>query len=503
MKVLYGLSWRLLHRCHCPKDRALHPEVARLAPGQHHITWPLFAERTAFRLPTMALFGILCALVYLLTLELSGSRWGALAAALLMAAQPRAFFHAKTASFDLPAAFFWLATSYAYWRALRRKWYNWPSLLTGILFGLFLATKLQSFFLPFALAVHWLIYGVLQRRAGKPWPTPGPLLWMALLGPMVLLLCWPWLWHDTFSRFADYLHFHWTHVHYNFEYLGTNYNTPPFPWHVPFVMLFTTAPVMLLTLAAAGIGSMFFHRLAVDAATGQPFPGGQGAPRCFLLLIGALPIALFAKTTVPIFGATKHWLATMPVLAICAGIAVSSLLERLYQELRIQHQLRQRLIAALVLWVGVAPSVVETARSHPFALSHYNALAGGAPGGADLGMNRQFWGYSVFPLLPAFNRWLPQGARLYLHDWNYDSYIMYIRDGLLRPDLVDAGMEIDGIRASDAALVIHERHFNKYDYMIWQTYGHLRPIKVLTLDGVPLVSVYRRSPEENWPTSAP
>ena len=46
--------------------------------------------------------------------------------------------------------------------------------------------------------------------------------------------------------------------------------------------------------------------------------------------------------------------------------------------------------------------------------------------------------------------------------------------------------------ASQIALVIHERHFNRHDYLIWTEYGTVRPSYVLTYGGVPLVSVYVR-----------
>jgi len=103
-------------------------------------------------------------------------------------------------------------------------------------------------------------------------------------------------------------------------------------------------------------------------------------------------------------------------------------------------------------------------------------------------MNRQFWGYSVNTLLPWLNATLPRGARLFPHDWNHDSWDMYLRERQLRPDIVETG----AVAGSDAALVIHEQHFNDFDYAIWDEYGHVQPAQVLTLDGVPLVSVYLR-----------
>jgi 4-amino-4-deoxy-L-arabinose transferase-like glycosyltransferase len=178
MKLLYGLSWRLLHRCDCAQESQWHAGASVLKAGKHR-TLGWFSEITAFRFPTMICFALLCMLVFCWSLEAhrlrtgtDGGHAGAVAAALLMAAQPRAFFHAETASFDLPAAMLWFACAYAYWRALASKRQVLAGLTVGVLYGLFLATKLQSFFLPFALQTH---YGLLlcahllrvYRRAGS------------------------------------------------------------------------------------------------------------------------------------------------------------------------------------------------------------------------------------------------------------------------------------------------------------------------------------------------
>jgi 4-amino-4-deoxy-L-arabinose transferase-like glycosyltransferase len=481
MKLLYGVAWRLFHRCECAAEATWHPGPTRLEPGEQHLTIPLFDwESTAFRLPTILCFAWLVVLVFrFFRLGLAGTTplplVGAIGAALLAAAQPRAFFHAQTASFDLPAATFWIATTLAYWRALQaeRPWR--AALGVGLLYGLFLATKLQSFFLPAALGVHWLFLVWSRKRRGEKRPSIAPLVAMATLAPLVFFLSWPWLWHDTFRRFGAYLSFHLTHVHYNFEYLGVNHNTPPYPWHEPLGMLLFTAPVILLALAAAGIA------ILVKRA---PDPRGT---RALLLLAGFVPISLFLYGRTPIFGETKHWLATMPILALCAGVALQTIAAGLAEKVRFA-----RLAGAALVVIAFAPAFVETARSHPYGLSHYNALAGGAPGGADLGMNRQFWGYSVAGLLPWLNRELPPDTPLYLHDWNHDAYLIYLRDGRLRSDIRDAGMEQPGVDASRASLVVLEKHFSKYEYMIWGPYQTTQPAEVLTLDGVPLVPVYLR-----------
>ncbi len=478
LPTLYGVSWRVLHRCTCALDGAWHPEAARITGGQH-TTLAVLSELSAFRLPTAIFFGWMCALVYLFFIAALGSRWGALAAALLMFAQPRAFFHAQTASFDLPVATLWLATTVAYWRALdSKRW--WPAVATGILCGLCLATKLQSFLLPVALGLHcaWL---VVRRRTAEVHAATRSFLMMALIGPGLLFALWPWLWHDTFARLGYYLRFHLEHVHYNFEYLGRNFNQPPYPWHEPLGMLLFTAPVVMLVLAAGGIVSL--------AWPADRWQDDGRSTRALLLVAGAVPVGVFLAGRQPIYGETKHWLATMPFLALAGGYAFDRLRDGLWRELRVMPgTARDIALSICLIVVAAAPSVVETYHSHPYGLSHYNALAGGPPGGADLGMNRQFWGYSVKGLLPWLNATLPPGAVLYPHDWNHDSWLLYERGGALRPDIVEAG----GVAGSDAALVIHEKHFNEFDFQIWEEYGHVQPAQVLTLDGVPLVSIYLR-----------
>jgi hypothetical protein len=68
----------------------------------------------------------------------------------------------------------------------------------------------------------------------------------------------------------------------------------------------------------------------------------------------------------------------------------------------------------------------------------------------------------------------------------------YIRLGRLPTTMPDSGNELAGVRASAWALVIHELHFNRHDYLIWDAYGTVQPVYVLRFDGVPIVSVYQR-----------
>lgn len=483
MKTLFGASWRLFHKCKC-RGQPGHP----VGYARPHRTIPILDEEAAMRLPAHLTVGIMAAVIFLVGAR-AWSRRAGVVAAVLAVASPRLFFDAQLAAFDAPIAALWVIVVYAWWRSLDdpKKW-GWR---TGVLFGLALATKHNAFFLPFILIAHWIWAhrGTLRRR--KLPPLPHALLWMALVGPLVYLACWPWLWFDTFRRFGEYLAFHVHHVYYNMEYLGRNYNKPPFPLSFPYVMTLLTAPVTTLALAIVG-GVLLARPKKIDLALAPTMAveARPTAPGMLAAMNALFPMLILTVTRAPIFGATKHFHATLPFLALLAGYGVHALGEALPAR-GSSEGTTHRLAVALAVLVCL-PAVAETWRSHPYGLTHYNLLAGGPPGGADLGMNRQFWGYATRGILPWLDEHAPRNANVYWHDTNQAQLDMDVRVGRLRADLRNTGLEEPGVKSSDLALVIHEKHFNKYEYWIWDFYGTTRPTLVLDDEGVPIVTLYRR-----------
>jgi Dolichyl-phosphate-mannose-protein mannosyltransferase len=471
MKTLFGFSWRIFHKCDCPSQPGRHP----IGYAKRHRTLGLLSEEAAMRLPTHVAVAFMAALIFLFGAQAWSRRAGVVAAVLSVAA-PRLFFDAQLAAFDAPIAALWVATVYAYWRSLVDRRWAWRA---GLLFGLALATKHNAFFIPAILIPHYLWTERANLRRFKI-RIPPALVWMALLGPAVYLACWPWLWFDTVNRFREYAAFHVHHVYYNMEYFGHNYNKPPFPISFPYVMTLLTLPVTTTVLALGGAVALWRGARKTPAAT---------APGLLIGLNALFPMAIITVTRAPIFGATKHWHAAIPFLALLAGHGYHALTESL------ARHVTARRLKALTLALGLAactPAIAETWRSHPYALTDYNLLAGGPQGGADLGMNRQFWGYSTRGLLNWIDNLAPPNAPIYWHDTNQAQLNMYVRTGLLRPDLRNTGLEEPGVQASNIALVIHEMHFNKYEYWIWDFYGTARPSVVLDDQGVPIVTLYER-----------
>src|SRR5262249_13810906 len=78
-----------------------------------------------------------------------------------------------------------------------RKW-PWQ---VGLAFGLALATKHTAVLLPFALALHYLFLVGYAKRKISPWFVGS----VAVLGPLVLFILWPWLWLDPIGHVRQWL----------------------------------------------------------------------------------------------------------------------------------------------------------------------------------------------------------------------------------------------------------------------------------------------------------
>ena len=465
-------------------------------------------DSLAYRFPGMVSAGLLLWLVYVFGVRTFNRRVG-LFAALAYALLPRPFYHAHLNAFDVPITLALTAVTYAYWRSLvARRW----ALATGVLFGLALATKHNSWILPGVFAIHFALVIALDRmrrkraasaeRAGASTAAaanpasaapglrtlPYWLLAMAALGPALFVASWPWLWNDTFARFERYAAFHLHHDYYNIAYFGVNYFWPPFPVSYPWVMTLYTVPVTTLLLAVVGLtvrGRAVLNDLRA-ALRGEP----AEEPRwTSVLWLGALlaPLVVISLPSTPIFGGTKHWFPAYPFLALFAGVGFDRALS-VYADWLPRSRLAR--LRAHVQWplgaLLLLPAAVETAHSHPFGLSHYGFAAGFVPGAADRGMNRQFWGFTTRSLSDFFYRTLPHGGRVWICDTLDTSFRMMVRDGHLPARIVATG----DIASADYAIVHHEHHFTEVDHQIWTAYGTTRPVHVLTYDGVPIISVY-------------
>jgi hypothetical protein len=191
----------------------------------------------------------------------------------------------------------------------------------------------------------------------------------------------------------------------------------------------------------------------------------------------------FLLGTTPIFGGIKHWLAFFALLAPEAA----SLLEEMVGAAAGPRLARKHALAGATL-AALLPGLWQIVHLHPYGTSAYGELAGGLPGAASLGMQRQYWSNNVTGILPWLNAHAPRGARVFFHEVNVESYRAYQQSGALREDIVYAGGPGD---ADYAALQWH-REFRDREPETWNAFGTRMPATGLYLDETPQVVVYAR-----------
>ena len=509
----YFRWWRLLwdHSDQALKQGAIdsafgnnheHPSLMKTLFGASewflHEKWHVFEDAsTAFRLPAMAAAGVMLWVTYVFGARAYDRRAG-LVAAMLLGLMPRIFFHAHLACFDVPIASMWILCIYVYWRAQDRPTHVGWMIAAGVVYGLALDTKHNAWFLPAVLVPHALWVLVSRALRERRFVFPGSLVAMALIGPAVCVLLWPYLWHDTRARVEWWINFHAHHDYYNIEFLGKNYFGPPSPKSdVPVMVLATVPGITLLLFLVGGVERVrvALHRLRSWVLERVHFPPAAPSMRdpretdLLLALSIAVAIGPFFLSKTPIFGATKHWLPAYPALAILAGrgfVLVAEAMRRTLPDLKGSRWIAAQ--AALVACVTVGPLAI-TAHSHPFGLSTYVPLVGGTPGGADLGLNRQFWGYTTESAATEYlDDKAPRRATVFIHDTTGEAWARMQEEGRVRGDLRAAWTPSE----AQFALVQHELHMSEVDYSIWVAYGTDAPVYIVEHDGVPIVSIYER-----------
>jgi 4-amino-4-deoxy-L-arabinose transferase-like glycosyltransferase len=520
MKNLFGLSYLIFHD----------------ALG-------LMRPATADRIPAFLIASMILPLIYALARPFVG-RIAAAFAAISFMVVPRQFFHMHLSCFDIPVAAMWLLVIFCYAKSQgampsskARPWW----LYTGLAFGGAIATKHNAFFLPFVLIPFslwrgWkaskdspearslyfqingvyialaLAYGVLvvsmgsqrflatflalsphlfifvaasvggayllwqlKRVHGATFEALAPLVAMAVLGPVIFYAHWPYLWFHPVDRTAWYMAFHAQHNHYTWFYLGELLRAPPFPLSYVVVVTALTVPTAIFVPMCAGLLGTLWRAVKLKANLLEG-----------LIAVNAIAsIAIISQPDVPHFGGVKHWFPSMPFLAVLAGISLERGAKALSQRWpKLKEDFAVGGLAALCSVSGI----IATARVYPYGTSAYSEMAGGLPGAATLGMQRQFWANNVTGVLDWINQNARPGERVYLHECHGGQIHDYQRNGMVRTDLVFVG----DANAADIVAYQYHQEFRQHELMAWNAFGSWKPVTGLYVDETPQIVVYRR-----------
>jgi hypothetical protein len=447
------------------------------------------AGHTALRFPAWVIAGLAVAVVYGLGRACRLPRATSLVAAVLFASLPRVFFHMHLACFDVgvTAAHALLVLAYLSLRHTTRG-----ALLVGAVFGVCAATKHNVLPVPALFVLHWALVELPRQRADGTIRVPVVFVALAVIGPIVYIALWPYLWPDVAGRFGAYVLFHLRHEHYPIMHAGELLSAPPFPSSFALVMWAFTIPVAVLAVCGGGaVLALVVGARAVSAAArgqndhdatrvplGDVVREGRGGAALLLLINAVYPVLLIALPSTPIFGGTKHWMNALPFLCVLGAWALNEAAARA----------TGARATFLVVTVGLAcclSGVLVSARAHPAGLASYADLIGFARGAANFGQQRTFWGYEVRGALPEINARTPSGGRLHPGDVNADSHARYQKDGLLRSDIAYSPT----VRGAATAHVEPQGEFKQQQIDVWNEWGTRAPAIVVEIDGVPLSTV--------------
>jgi len=399
-----------------------HPSLTRSLMALSLLAFePVLGELGAMRLPSALLASLLVgALYYWLARRVNPVvALGAVAAWVTL---PRVYGHLHIASLDVPMMVWWALTVIAFYEGAQRPIFSRWHILTGLLYGLALSTKLHSFFLPVPLLV-WMV-------AGRKWTAWRCWVAMAVLSPLVYLCTQVYLWHDFWPRLLDRFIAYSTKdaaAPVRVLYFGLQFSDRT-PWHYPIVMTLITIPAVtlfFLILGAIGL-SRIERKLQL---------------RSLILLNILVPVSLVTLPHAQGYDGIRLILPAFPWLAILGGFGLD----------RLVHFARLLLGVGGGRWAGklllsgcflifFVPNLWTLRQVRPFHLEYYADWIGGIPGGHRLGMESTYWCDALQEdLLEAINQRVPDGARLRPLAMSYEVLTTYQRLGRLKPGIVIGG----------------------------------------------------------------
>jgi hypothetical protein len=398
--------------------------------------------------------------------------WGreaGISAALALILMPRVFAHAHYGALDVPVASLVLLTALAVWKLgedNRRRW----AFAAGVLFGLALLAKLNAALLVPVLLI-WS--GVWQRKA-----LAKKAVALCLIGPVVFVLGWPWLWHDLWRRLVEYVGFHVSHYPVDIYYLGHTYHYAP--WHYPLVLTAVTLPLGLLLVAV--IGTIFAVRSARK---------GKDEKAALFVICAASYLLVSSLPNAPKYNGVRLFMPAFPFIAGLVGVGFARSCSWLHERVG-RYGIRKAWLTFAVGAPLFGAAAAAVAATHPYQLAYYNALVGGMRGARRLGFETVYWGGPYMDALPRLNERagtvyvIPRGAISYLE--------IYQNAGALRRDLQfvprsdDRREQAEALKRSE--LVVFQCSQSEFDEIAWALYRHGSPLWKVQMNGVPLLMAF-------------
>jgi Dolichyl-phosphate-mannose-protein mannosyltransferase len=447
-----------------------HPPFSRIVSGVTKNVFSGWLDKfSGYRLAPALFFAALVTVMFLWMRQLFGVATG-LFSALALVAIPNIFGFAHIAVTDLPLASMWFLTVFCFWKGLQ----NWKwSVACGLVWGLGLATKFPAVLIPIPL-VLWAHVFYRNRYANN-------VLAMLFLGPLIMIVTQPYLWHQSALRILEFLYEglsrgYRADANFPIYFFDQLYFTHQLPWYYPFFLIGVTTPEPIIVLAAISLVSLLWIRKGTSTLMLFAFNA------FFILGLGLLPGAV-------LHDGVRQMLPALPFLAAIAGggffVVGEWLLSLICRSTRLQAiaNLRGKLLGVLGLLILFSP-VLDLYLYHPFQLSFYNRFVGGVRGAYQRGLELTYSMEAFTPeFINAIDAKLPQNSVVNASFANF-MFKYYQKEGRLRSDI-----KISDAEPFDYYILLNRRSvLGPRDQLLMS--GSVPMFLSEQLAGVPLVAVF-------------
>lgn len=430
-------------------------------------------------------------------------RLGALTAVLalgLLFTLPRVFAHLMANIKDFPLMALYALTVIAFHAAYERG--SVRGLLgAGALWGLALGTKANALFLP---GIPLLL--ILIAELPEPWRGRRLRLWAAsgaagVLGVAVMIAVWPYLWADPLGRLLK---------HYDYIRLRGSYTTAePIS---PLQAVLQTTPVVFLALALVGFLVALPKLRRRDRTAWLP------------VLWIAVSMSRYLHPDATNFDGVRHFLELFPPLAILAAWGAVRLIRRIVRQVERRFPeedgargSRTARLRALLAGVVLLPGAWTILATHPFQICYWNALVGGYGGAYEKGLPgaSDYWGMSYRVGIDWLDENAPPGAYLAVPVIEHAVRLVArqrLRDDLrllrlttpFAPTIEPRRLARTRALAAEAPVYVMfvDRRAWRNELMV-DCLVHLEPQVLWSLDGAPVLFIYRYDPSHSGAGRSP
>lgn len=205
-----------------------------------------------------------------------------------------------------------------------------------------------------------------------------------VLGYLIMGLIWPWSIMEPGNPFEALTYFsHFFEKPWKEMFDGAIVSVPDMPWsYLPTLFALQLPEVMLVLMAGAVIGTFAMlprHKV----------PARRKTILLMLTLAATLPLVIAMVKRPALYNGIRHFVFVIPPMAVLGGVALAWTMERLRANLRTWQPV---VLAAFCF--GLAVSLAEMIRLHPYQYTHFNHIAGTVRG-ADNRFMLDYWGLAL------------------------------------------------------------------------------------------------------------